>query len=290
MAQMDDRDARAMLDALKLKDVSALAPVQGGSDTSIWRVESASGVYALRVLGAGYARGCAREVAAMRAAGDAGIPVPRVWAIETWQDRPVLLLSWMVRAQPWRAIHLGTLFGRMHARIHAAPAPDPSALGQDTDAWIEWANPGAETLTERLRTRAARPDALLHCDYHPLNVLTDGRRITGVLDWANASIGDARADAARTVSILRADVRGSEASLLIERGLRRALEWGWRRGYEQVAPLGDLTLFYAWAGAVMEHDLAPKRDARDRARIHRWAARWEARAARAKMNKLSSNN
>lgn len=283
---MDHLDARAMLASLGVKDVTALVPVQGGSDTTIWQVESARGVYALRVFVAGRARACEREVAAMQAAGDAGIPVPRVLAMEMWQNRPVLLLSWMpgqpmakvVLAQPWRAARLGVLFGRMHARIHAAPAPDPPALGLEQDAWIEWANPGAEALTERLRTCSGRPDALLHCDYHPLNVMTDGAHITGVLDWANARIGDPRADAARTVSMLRADLRGGGASLMIERGVRRAFEWGWRRGYEQVAPLGDLTLFYAWAGAVMEHDLTAKRDARDMARIRRWAAGWKTRA------------
>ena len=35
---------------------------------------------------------------------------------------------------------------------------------------------------------------------------------------------------------------------------------------------------YAWAGAVMERDLAPKRTPEDLARIHQWAMRWKARA------------
>lgn len=38
--------------------------------------------------------------------------------------------------------------------------------------------------------------ALLHCDYHFDNVLTDGQRITGVIDWGNACYGDPLYDVA----------------------------------------------------------------------------------------------
>ena len=108
-------------------------------------------------------------------------------------------------------------------------------------------------------------------------MLTDGRNITGVLDWRNARAGDPRADAARTVAILRADVIGKPP--LRERVVRKVFELGWRRGYEQKGtPMGDLSLFYAWAGAVMERDLAPKRETEDLSRIHRWTMRWKARA------------
>src|SRR5262245_33005508 len=37
---------------------------------------------------------------------------------------------------------------------------------------------------------------LIHRDYHFDNVLTDGRRVTGVVDWANAAYGDPLYDAA----------------------------------------------------------------------------------------------
>ena len=91
--------------------------------------------------------------------------------------------------------------------------------------------------------------------------------------------GDPRADAARTITILRVDVTGGGVSLVLERGVRWLFERGWHHGYTQAAgPLGDLTLFYAWAGAVMGRDLAPKRGPRELARIHRWTAIWKERA------------
>ena len=153
----------------------------------------------------------------------------------------------------------------------------PGILQNHPDAWIDWLGPDEQSLQECLRSIDHRVDVLLHLDYHPLNVLTDGKSITGILDWRNACAGDPRADVARTISILRVDRVGR--SQVLESAVRRVFEQGWRNGYEQKGtPLGDLSLFYAWAGTVMERDLAPKREPEALARIHRWAMKWKERA------------
>ena len=94
--------------------------------------------------------------------------------------------SWPPR--PWRAWPLGVLFGRCQAAIHGRPSPE--ALRAAERAWIDWAGPGEKALAARLRGTAPREHSLVHLDYHPLNVMTDGERITGVLDWTNARAGD----------------------------------------------------------------------------------------------------
>ncbi|CAA9560913.1 MAG: hypothetical protein AVDCRST_MAG88-1493 [uncultured Thermomicrobiales bacterium] len=48
----------------------------------------------------------------------------------------------------------------------------------------------------RLVVHCPEDRALIHCDLHFDNILTDGRRITGVIDWANASYGDPLYDVA----------------------------------------------------------------------------------------------
>jgi aminoglycoside phosphotransferase (APT) family kinase protein len=62
--------------------------------------------------------------------------------------------------------------------------------------------PGLAQALARLRARAAEfrsaPPSFLHLDYHPQNVLVKGLRVTGVIDWANAAIGDRHFDAATT--------------------------------------------------------------------------------------------
>jgi aminoglycoside phosphotransferase (APT) family kinase protein len=288
----DELDPLAILAQLGVTSPSAVTPVSGGWDTLIWRVEHGRATYALRVFRPDQTAQWRREVAVMQSAAERGLPVPRVHGTTVWQEHPALLLSWCpgrplldeVRARPWQVWALGVAMGRLQARLHAAPAP--AALAQVLPAWIPRAGEAELALQTRLQLLARRPAALLHLDYHPLNVMSADRTLTGVLDWANAAVGDPRADLARTVTLLRLPPAPPGAPAVLVFGLRRVLEAGWRRGYQQVAgPFGDMAAFYAWAGAMMERDLRPKLgkpgvwlQPRDLARIQRWTMAWKRRA------------
>lgn len=283
----DNLDPYAILEALGITDVTRASRAHGGTDTAIWRVQRADGAYALRVFHEGEERDREREQTVMRAARAAGLAVPEVHAAGCWRGRPALLLTWLpgrpiadeLKRRPWRAWRIGAAFGRAQADMHALTAPSP--LSDHPDAWIDWLGPDHPKLAERLRQGSHRGAALLHLDYHPYNVLTDGERVTGMLDWRNAMAGEPRADAARTSAILRIDYSGRPS--MVERALRWLFERGWRAGYEERAgPLGDMSLYYAWAGAVMQRDLASKRATADLARIQRWTARQWTRANRAR--------
>jgi aminoglycoside phosphotransferase (APT) family kinase protein len=257
-------DPAAILTALGVTDVSVIERVHGGMDTDVWRVERAEGVAAMRVFRPEQRDTARREVAAMRAAAKHGLPVPAVQAHETWHDRSVLLLDWCegrtllpeVMARPELTDASARAFGLMQARIHATPAP--TELRRHDDEWLAWAGPDEAALHDRLRALDLRGDALLHFDYHPNNVLFADGRVTGVLDWANATAGDPRADVARTYVLLR--FAPSVPDLPPEIAVRRdRLTDLWRAGYERErGPLGDLTPFYAWAGAMTVRDLAAK--------------------------------
>jgi aminoglycoside phosphotransferase (APT) family kinase protein len=290
MPEQHNLDPQAILAALGVTGAAEATPVSGGADTAIWRVAIDQRLYALRVFRAEQAETCRRETAAMRAALAGGLAVPAIHAAGSWRDRPALLLGWCdgepllsrLQRQPWRTWRLGGAFGRMQAQIHAiAPAPDPALPPED---WIGWAGAGETALRERLRVAAGQAQQLLHLDFHPLNVMTDGRQITAVLDWANARVGDPRADVARSYTILAIDPAWPRQPHIAV--FRRILALAWRRGYEQAAgPLGDLALFYAWAGAVMLRDLG-LRAARPGSglqpqqldQVRRWTARWKRRA------------
>lgn len=280
----EELDPQAILQSLGLTDVTAIIPVLEGSDNAIWRVECAGTVYALRVSQQGFHAISHGEVLVMRAALDAGLPVPQVHAESDWQGYPVLLLSWMpgrtvaheLLSRPWRVWKVGRAFGQVFADLHAVPAP--AFLSQQPETWIDWAGFDELSWRERLRTASQHATTLLHLDYHPLNVMTDGNTITGVLDWRNALVGDPRADIARTVTILRVESTGRLK--VLETLLRRIFELAWRTGYyQQRGSPGEMSLFYAWAGAMMERDLAGKRRPEELARIHRWTLRWQKRAA-----------
>jgi aminoglycoside phosphotransferase (APT) family kinase protein len=243
-------------------DATSVRPVTGGAATAIWQITWQDTLYALRVFRPEQAARFESELTVMVAAYAGGIPVPRVLQYTVWQNRPVMLLSWvdgktlMARLQTsLRMIWLlGRAFGRMQAAIHKAAVPP----NMDADSWIEWAGDEPE-LKARLYSLPSRKTALLHLDYHPLNVMVHGSYISGVLDWTNARAGDPRADFARTYAILRVEPYSPKGDTLRMAVTRRILERAWRSGYVQTAgKLDDMTLFYAWAGAVMIRDLSPR--------------------------------
>jgi aminoglycoside phosphotransferase (APT) family kinase protein len=203
-------------------------------------------------------------------------------------------MSWMpgrplrdeLRAQPWRARALGVEFGRVQAAVHAISRTPPAALLAHPTPWIAWANPD-DALRDCLRAAARGPNVLLHLDFHPRNVLVADGRVSAVLDWANARIGDPRADLARTASILR--FAPLDPGVLCPLGslLRRLFIAGWRRGYREVAgPISGMAPFYAWAGEVMIRDLTPRLgrpdlpwlDLQFLERVRQWADGWRERA------------
>ena len=285
MPEQHDLDPHAILAALGITGAAEATPVAGGADTAIWRVAHSRQLYALRVFRAEQAETCRREIAAMRAAFDGGLPVPAIHLAGSWRDRPALLLGWCavepligaLQRRPTQIWRLAAQFGRMQAVIHAiTPAPAPEL---QPGSWIAWAGADEVALQTRLRAVAGASTQLLHLDYHPLNVLTDGRNMTAVLDWANAQVGDPRADVARSFSILAIEPSWPRLPHLTI--FRLVLARAWRHGYEQAAgPLSDMALFYAWAGAVMLRDLAPRaaRSGMRLDRVRRWTNAWKRQA------------
>ncbi|MGH2460953.1 MAG: phosphotransferase family protein [Chloroflexota bacterium] len=285
-------DPFEVLRALGIEGAESATPVAGGWDTALWKIGWGGRSFALRVFRAGQEATCLGEIRAMRLATDGGIPVPAIHAVGAWNERPALLLSWCagrplveaLRERPDRAWDLGIELGRMQARIHQVRVP--AAAGEEPERWIDWAGPNQGALRARLRSVARSQDRLLHLDFHPLNVLFDAGRVTGIIDWANARVGDPRADLARTYTILRVLPLPDDAQSILTPRVRAGLARAWRDGYRQAAgPVGDLELFLAWAGVVMLRDLAPRlgqpgvwlrSDHFDR--IARWMARWKRRA------------
>ena len=282
----------AIVRSLGLAGGVRATPVAGGTDTTIWRVETGRAAYALRLYRQGQAAVAEREVIAMSAAAGAGLAVPSVHASGTWQGRPVLLMSWMpghpladeVGGHPWRGWRLGAEFGNAQAALHRVPVP--AALRRHPVPWIEWAGPD-EALRARLQAVSDQPGVLLHLDYHPRNVLVAEGRVSAVIDWANVRSGDRRADLARTASILRFAPLGVALSPPAARLARTALMAGWRRGYRHMAgATGGMAPFYAWAGSVMLRDLTPRLGRPDLpwltpaflVRVQDWTAAWRSRA------------
>jgi aminoglycoside phosphotransferase (APT) family kinase protein len=257
---------------LRTDQAQHIEPVSGGFATSVWRVQTDQRTYALRAFRPDQIGTLRRELSVLRTAQAAGLPVPGVRAVGTYDERPAMLIDWIagrtllaaLELEPWRVVQLGRTFGRLHKRLHGIRAP--ADLRQD---WINWPRAADQRVAERLRSMALVSDRLLHMDYHVLNVLVHGGQVTAVLDWTNAHAGDPRADLARTLTILRfAPPLGGA----VQRVGRLALELGWRQGYGSFG--SDMAPFYAWAGGALLHDLGGRVAPIELEPARRWTAQW----------------
>jgi aminoglycoside phosphotransferase (APT) family kinase protein len=200
-----------------------------------------------------------REAVAVRAAEQAGIPVPSAFDTIVVDGRPGLVMERVDGAdlmtalsrRPWRIIGAARQLGRLQARLHDAVAP--AALPDLRETLRERVDT-APHLPPRLRAHvlallAELPDGdrICHMDLHPGNVIF-GERGPVVIDWANATRGDPVGDLARTILILRcAAVPGDMSSLLraVDRVGRSMFRRVWVRGYRETrAP--DVAVVDRW--------------------------------------------
>jgi aminoglycoside phosphotransferase (APT) family kinase protein len=134
----------------------------------------------------------ADEAAVMEHARRQGFPVPKVHdagGTDIVLERingPTMLAD--LGRRPWRVRGHGALLASLHRRLHAIPAP------------------------AGLRCPFGRGECLVHLDLHPDNVLlSDGGPV--VIDWSNASRGEAADDVALTWVIVATSVVEGPAAL-----------------------------------------------------------------------------
>lgn len=189
-----------------------------------------------------------RERTACRVASRAGVPVPKILHTFESPEEAVTVLRREPGDSNWTppTPEMAADLAETLARLHAAPVADEdrahlpdvslAALLPRFARWAEEAENAplrgdVDALAERFTGVAERPVGLIHGDFHPGNVLSDGRRVTAVIDWEEAALGDPRIDVALMEAMLRrhsADLAGHF--------LRRYQE---RAGY----PLGPLPLW-----------------------------------------------
>jgi aminoglycoside phosphotransferase (APT) family kinase protein len=110
-------------------------------------------------------------------------------------------------------------------------------------------------------------------DYHPLNLLSDGAAVTGIIDWSGAAAGDPRADLARTeITLLWAPLPPGPLRPLLNLARNLFLR-AWRSGYQELAgSTPDFRPLRAWAAATLLTELE---DVIDRASV--WGTREDMR-------------
>ena len=247
---------------------ASIKEVQEGKDSSVYHITNIEGQsFAIRILPIDRLHQFHWEADLIAYVRERKIPVPEVLAVHSTEEYAVMVMEWAkgvtmlqaLVANPERAHPLGFEFGRVQAMIHQISMPK---MERET-----WLTPATEIEKKLLSDIQPNGNSLLHMDFHPLNVLTDGESITAVIDWINASTGDCRFDLVRTLSVMEID--GPTLPELRER-LTQFLD-GWREGYGLVnGPMLINESFRLWAGNRMKRDIANRLDEDTVKRIDSW--------------------
>ena len=205
-------------------------PVEGGYDTAIYRfqLEGASDELAepliLRVFAGSSPNRAAFESLVQGAVAGVGYPAPKVHF--TCTDEAVLGAGFLVmELMPGRPMTdlpeevMPDMLAEAHLHLHGIDA-DPirealessgfNSSRQSFDNLIrgftkqveerryDWLHDGLEWL-KRNRPRKPKRPVICHGDFHPLNLLVEDGRVSGVLDWAGFLLGEPAYDVGTTV-------------------------------------------------------------------------------------------
>jgi aminoglycoside phosphotransferase (APT) family kinase protein len=174
---------------------------------------------------------------------------------------PTLLQRLLCR--PWTVLAVGSRMAEVQTWLHHLPTdgfphPGQPLLERGLDEiqgvirqyGLGSLRPGLAWL------RAHRPippaaAAIVHLDFHPLNLIHRKGQLPAVLDWDLADVGDPHADVATTIMFIRC--APNERQTLWERTIiatgRQILEWSYLHACRKRMVLDDQRLAYylAWA-------------------------------------------
>ncbi len=254
----EEVDPAAIAASLGVESATRFKVMKGGWDNSLWLFGNAERqrrvLRLFRVSGSlEETRAAAEnEALAMSLAREAGLPVPAVVAQGLHEGIPAAVHEWMpgqtladkLKGWPTRARVLGRAMGRLQAQVHGCPVTGLRPL-----AAFDW----DERLDDPALAAAAR-DAIsdelrfCHLDFHPFNLLVQGREISALLDFRNAAAGDRRVDLGLTWALLTAPPlpRGMQGRAV--QAVIRRLAAGWREGYTEAAGEFPLTPLFEAVG------------------------------------------
>src|SRR5262245_4123378 len=155
----------------------------------------------------------AHEALALKLVAGGRVPAPRLHAadiVASACDVPALLESWLAGEPAWNHAHTDAFLTRaanVLVAIHAVRVPEPCLIPCYAPYRVHGpvVSPAFTTrrgLWEEVAGVLASPppahrETFIHRDYHPGNVLWDGARVTGVVDWATAAWGPPGIDLVR---------------------------------------------------------------------------------------------
>jgi len=266
-------------------------PLSGGFDTIIHGLRLSgttgdwSGPLILRIMARGTSGARVRREAAAHAALDrAGFPVPRVLLAEPEPaplGAPFLIMQRMPGETMWSAAQARGLaalpaiprrLAEIHAALHRVSGEllresaqtfgvDLATMGvearvEDVGRRIDRAglgglSEGARWLV-RNRPAPAQAEVICHGDFHPHNLMVEGDRLSGVIDWADVTLAEPTYDiAGLRVIALHADPGVPRWARGPTNVMRRLMVRRYMSVYRSAAPLDMRNLPYYEAIRVL---------------------------------------
>ena len=271
-APIDESVLVALMSETLGTPVTSALPLAGAVGGQNLKLETADGTFTLKIAAHEV---IAAEIWACRWARDHGVPAPEVVASDPAGHavgRAWVLLGWQDGVPPGAGDPAVEEAGRHLASLHATSiqgygrvliAPGPDSARGEFDSWSEYVESilerGLELAGNRVLdpavSKAARravraaahdttydgPGAVLHGDLHLRHLLAVGGRLTGILDWADASVGDPVMD----LAVLSRD--GEETLTTFARGYGLELSTATHRKVVAYRLLSTIdTLWFEW--------------------------------------------
>lgn len=187
-----------------------------------------------------------------------GLPVPAVGELVHVNGRPGLVYQRVegdpmrkrLSRQPWRLLAYARRAAALHAQMHIGPAPaDLPSQRRRLVSKIRQATlpPSRQAKTLAVLETLPEGDRLCHGDFHPGNILMTAQGEI-IIDWIDATRGNALADLART-SILLLGAADCQIQNAFEKALVRLFHAAYRHYYFRLSPGGE-TEYRRWLPIV----------------------------------------
>lgn len=217
-------------------DLSALTRIAQGGQADIYALDGGRILRVLRSSDAVQAEMLHREYAVMAALRELGVSVPRVFECCQVDGHPALAMqridgpSLLRRLQrnPLRIGAVADSLAQLHCAVLASPAidglPDIKTRARRLVPQSRHLDAADVAFVNELLDELPEGRALLHGDYHPGNILSQGDDLY-IIDWFNATTGDAVSDVAHSYLLLCDKPHIQGESMLEHRFLRTTAVW-----------------------------------------------------------------